>query len=567
MSRKYRKDDLVRRSEDIVQQTILDVESLIRLNSELLEHSRPDRVDNSKEADIILTIKFNMLISCLKLKVQFNVFQRSVELLDRLIYKRKINSEMIHDLAGACVTIASGLIEFEYISWREYLDSTESEAFNLKESISSILSTIRLQFATKSIFKDTENPIIDINLMRDIKPKEIVKCILLVFLDTQEYNTDDILQISEFLSGDIQLHNLDRNCVNAIPKMLLEVDSKLVEMGDIEAGSDLIKRFKEIFSELHYFASVYTSEKHTISIKGEMLSSQGVYKANIPYLDSEDTGYTEGDPPEAEQISVSGSGSFASVSRVIIPGEYGTFARKTIRIDEEEDSGEIKYDEHGNTLDSYMTTEDFLKELYCYHNIRSEYIASYRHFYYNVIDMEYYPTTLWNEISNGISESRTIDIMLGICKGLKVIHDACIIDCDLKPSNIMLTKDGTPKIIDFGSVIIRKLTELQPTSKIQTISVRAPEVHTKKYPVTYKVDIWSVGSIYYQILHKQYPIDIYKEWNQFGGDPHKIIGLVKDKINMFNIPILKKCLEIVPNNRPDVEELIGALREAENVMR
>ncbi len=44
----------------------------------------------------------------------------------------------------------------------------------------------------------------------------------------------------------------------------------------------------------------------------------------------------------------------------------------------------------------------------------------------------------------------TIDFTVQIVSGLEAAHDAGIVGRDLEPDNIVLTKDGRPKILDFG---------------------------------------------------------------------------------------------------------------------
>ena len=59
-------------------------------------------------------------------------------------------------------------------------------------------------------------------------------------------------------------------------------------------------------------------------------------------------------------------------------------------------------------------------------------------------------------VSKLISERRTLslveklDIIIQVCDGLQYAHDRSIVHRDIKPANVILLRDGTAKIVDFG---------------------------------------------------------------------------------------------------------------------
>ena len=50
-----------------------------------------------------------------------------------------------------------------------------------------------------------------------------------------------------------------------------------------------------------------------------------------------------------------------------------------------------------------------------------------------------------------LRESRLRELLMRILSGLDDVHSADYLHCDIKPGNIMLRRDGTPVLIDFGA--------------------------------------------------------------------------------------------------------------------
>ena len=68
------------------------------------------------------------------------------------------------------------------------------------------------------------------------------------------------------------------------------------------------------------------------------------------------------------------------------------------------------------------------------------------------IAMSYYNgETLKKKNADGkLTIEQTIDILMQVGQGLKKAHENRIIHRDVKPANIMITNDGSAKIVDFG---------------------------------------------------------------------------------------------------------------------
>ena len=112
--------------------------------------------------------------------------------------------------------------------------------------------------------------------------------------------------------------------------------------------------------------------------------------------------------------------------------------------------------------------------------------------------MEYCPTTLkkWlytQNRGNSLTRNRlnALDKFHQVCKGVEYIHSKEIIHRDLKPDNILIARNGSIKIADFG--IATDVPYQTHTEKQGTIVYRAPEQSGTKYDKM--VDIFSLGRI------------------------------------------------------------------------
>ena len=77
--------------------------------------------------------------------------------------------------------------------------------------------------------------------------------------------------------------------------------------------------------------------------------------------------------------------------------------------------------------------------------------------------------------SSIFNEKFALNILLQLCECLEPLHQLNIINRDIKPSNIMLTKDNSVKLIDFGIARIYKPDNLADTEFLGTRGYAAPE--------------------------------------------------------------------------------------------
>ncbi|MEO8946439.1 MAG: protein kinase [Gemmatimonadaceae bacterium] len=123
--------------------------------------------------------------------------------------------------------------------------------------------------------------------------------------------------------------------------------------------------------------------------------------------------------------------------------------------------------------------------------------------------MAYYDgATLMDRIDRGqIPVDEAIDITLQLLTGLARAHSAGIVHRDIKPANIMLTSDGTLKILDFGVALLsggHQMTQTNGMDIVGTVAYMSPEQATGFTP-DLRSDLWSVGVVLYEMVARTRP--------------------------------------------------------------
>lgn len=85
-----------------------------------------------------------------------------------------------------------------------------------------------------------------------------------------------------------------------------------------------------------------------------------------------------------------------------------------------------------------------------------------------------------------------------ICNALEICMEHNIIHRDIKPGNIMRSKDGDYKLGDFG--VARNLEGTATMTKVGTLSFMAPEVENSG-SYDERADIYSLGMVLYELLN------------------------------------------------------------------
>jgi len=102
--------------------------------------------------------------------------------------------------------------------------------------------------------------------------------------------------------------------------------------------------------------------------------------------------------------------------------------------------------------------------------------------------------------------SLKLGYIVRVCEALSYAHRHNVIHRDVKPANIMVTKDGVVKVVDFGIARLTDMSLTQPNMMIGSRAYMSPQLY-KGERADARADIWAVGVSLYELVAYRRPFD------------------------------------------------------------
>ncbi|XVF39660.1 hypothetical protein PTKIN_Ptkin01aG0051200 [Pterospermum kingtungense] len=162
-----------------------------------------------------------------------------------------------------------------------------------------------------------------------------------------------------------------------------------------------------------------------------------------------------------------------------------------------------------------------------------------------------------------LDQRRRLRMALDVAKGVNYLHclNPPIVHWDLKSPNLLVDKNWTVKVCDFGLSRFKADTFISSKSVAGTPEWMAPEF-LRGEPSNEKSDVYSFGVILWEFITMQQP------WSGLG--PAQVVGAVAFQNRRLTIPpntppklaaLMESCWADDPDQRPSFANIVEALKK------
>jgi serine/threonine-protein kinase len=121
------------------------------------------------------------------------------------------------------------------------------------------------------------------------------------------------------------------------------------------------------------------------------------------------------------------------------------------------------------------------------------------------------PLTMYRH-THALTIPQRLELFRQVCAAVQHAHQKLVIHRDLKPSNILVTAEGTPKLLDFGIAKLlapgpgEALTRTESAVRLMTPDYASPE-QVRGLPIATTSDVYALGVLLYELLTGRRPYE------------------------------------------------------------
>jgi beta-lactam-binding protein with PASTA domain len=180
--------------------------------------------------------------------------------------------------------------------------------------------------------------------------------------------------------------------------------------------------------------------------------------------------------------------------------------------------------------------------------------------------MEYVAGTDLRDVLVGrgcLEPAQAAEIVASVCDALGAAHSCGLVHRDVKPENVLLDRDGTVKVADFGIAVVTDIDRTMPGGVIPgTLRYLSPE-QAQGFAATPASDLWAAGAVLAELLTGHPPLQgagadfLQRRASEAPVPPSQVDTRVPPELDEI---VLRACALDPADRYGDAGEMANALR-------